>query len=116
MSEQVNSAALEAAEDQEESLILKFRKPYKFEGQEYTEVDLSGLEDMVASDLCAAERILKKQGIVDPLMEMSLPMACHLAARAAGKPVEFFERLPLREATKLKTMITGFLYGGDGED
>lgn len=45
-----NTAALGAAEQEteEESLVLKFRKPYKFEGQEYTEVDLSGMEDMTA--------------------------------------------------------------------
>ena len=35
MDEIKNNAALEA-EDQEESLILKFRRPYQFEGQEYT--------------------------------------------------------------------------------
>jgi hypothetical protein len=109
-----NTAA--AAEDQEESLVLKFRRPYKFEGVEYGEVDLSGLEDMTAADLCAVERILKKKGIVDPLMEMSLPMACQLASRASGKPVEFFEQIPAREATRLKNLVTGFLYGGDGED
>ena len=46
------TAAQEPAEDQEESLILKFRKPYMFEGKEYTEVDLSAMEDMTAEDLC----------------------------------------------------------------
>lgn len=40
-------------EGEEESLVLKFRKPYKFEGREYTEVDLSAMEDMTAADLCA---------------------------------------------------------------
>lgn len=39
--------------NEEESLVLKFRKPYTFENQEYTEVDLSGMEDMTAGDLCA---------------------------------------------------------------
>ena len=48
-----NTAALGAAEQEteEESLVLKFRKPYKFEGQEYTEVDLSGY--WAKSDLTA---------------------------------------------------------------
>ena len=41
--------AVPAEEPEEESLILKFRKPYKFEGQEYTEVDLSAMEDMTAA-------------------------------------------------------------------
>ena len=45
------AAAAGAAGDQEgeeESLVLKFKKPYKFEGREYTEVDLSAMEDMTA--------------------------------------------------------------------
>ncbi len=34
-------------EDAEEaSLVVEFKKPYKFEGKEYTEVDLSRLEDI----------------------------------------------------------------------
>lgn len=38
--EQTTALAPEATaeEPEEESLVLKFRKPYKFEGQEYTEV------------------------------------------------------------------------------
>ena len=82
------TAAQEPAEDQEESLILKFRKPYMFEGKEYTEVDLSAMEDMTAEDLCAMGKIMTK----------------------------FFKGLPPKEGIKLKNMVTGFLYGGDGED
>ena len=38
-------AGAEGGEDTEpEDLVLRFGKPYKFGGQEYTEVDLSGLE------------------------------------------------------------------------
>ena len=91
-----NTAALGAAEQEteEESLVLKFRKPYKFECQEYTEVDLSGMEDMTAGDLCAVAKL----------------------ARASHKPVEFFKGMPPVEAMKLKNLVTGFLYGGDGEE
>ena len=103
------TAAQEPAEDQEESLILKFRKPYMFEGKEYTEVDLSAMEDMTAEDLCA-------MGIVNPVAEMTVDYAIYMAARASGKPVEFFKGLPPKEGIKLKNMVTGFLYGGDGED
>lgn len=54
------TAAAGAAGDQEgeeESLVLKFKKPYKFEGREYTEVDLSAMEDMTAADLCAVAKL-----------------------------------------------------------
>ena len=94
MDEIKTGAVQEAAEDQEESLILKFRKPYKFEGKEYTEVDLSALEDMTAEDLCAVGKIMTKLGIVNPVAEMTVDYAIYMAARASGKPVEFFKGLP----------------------
>ena len=127
MDETRNNAALEAEqttalvpaapaeEPEEESLVLKFRKPYKFEGVEYTEVDLSGMEDMTAADLCAVGKIMTKLGIVNPVAEMTVDYAIYMAARASGNPVEFFKGLPPKEGIKLKNMVTGFLYGGDGE-
>lgn len=51
-----------------------------------------------------------------PIPEMTLPYAMYMAARASHKPVEFFKGLPPVEAMKLKNMVTGFLYGGDGEE
>ena len=108
--------AAPAEEPEEESLILKFRKPYKFEGVEYTEVDLSGMEDMTTADLCAVGKIMAKQGMVTPMPEVTVDYAMYMAARASGKPVEFFKGLPPKEGIALKNMVTGFLYGGDGED
>ena len=99
------TAAQEPAEDQEESLILKFRKPYMFEGKEYTEVDLSAMEDMTAEDLCAMGKIMTKLGIVNPVAEMTVDYAIYMAARASGKPVEFFKGLPPKEGIKLKNMV-----------
>lgn len=92
------TAAQEPAEDQEESLILKFRKPYMFEGKEYTEVDLSAMEDMTAEDLCAMGKIMTKLGIVNPVAEMTVDYAIYMAARASGKPVEFSRACPPRRA------------------
>lgn len=105
-----------AQEEEEESLILSFAKPYAFEGQEYTEVDLSGLEDVTAAAISAVGKQLIKRGIVAPNPEMTLDFAMYMAARITHKPVEFFARLPAREAIRLKTIVTGFLYGGDGDN
>lgn len=112
-------AGAEGGEDTEpEDLILRFAKPYKFGGQEYTEVDLSGLEDVTAGELENVGKIAAKKnpGMNPALQEMSLTFCTCLAQRVAKLPLEFFEKLPAREAIKLKTMVTGFLYGGDGED
>ena len=112
-------AGAEGGEDTEpEDLVLRFGKPYKFGGQEYTEVDLSGLEDVTAGALENVGKIAAKKnpGMNPALQEMSLTFCTCLAQRVAKLPLEFFEKLPAREAIKLKTMVTGFLYGGDGED
>ena len=117
MDEIKNNAALEA-EDQEESLILKFRRPYLFEGQEYTELDLSGLEDVTAGTLENIGKILTKKspGLNPATIEMEMGYCELLEARVTGKPLEFFQRLPGRDAIALKSKIVGFLYGGDGNN
>ena len=112
-------AGAEDGEDTEpEDLILRFAKPYKFGGQEYTEVDLSGLEDVTAGGLESGGKITAKKnpGMNPALQEMSMTFCTYLAQRVAKLPLEFFTGLPAKEAIKLKTMVTGFLYGGDGED
>ena len=108
-------AAAPDTEDQED-LVLRFQKPYSFEGETYTEVDLSGLEDLSAADLCKVGKMVKKIDGVDPIAEMSLPYAIFMAARVTGKPLEFFQQLPAREAVKLKNLVVGFLYGEVGEE
>lgn len=106
-------AVVEEAVDNE--LILRLKKPYTFGGKTYTAVDLSPLEDATGADLAAVERSLKKRGIVDPLMEMSTALAAAMASRMCGLPEEFFLSLPIYEMVKVKTTVSGFLYGG-GED
>ena len=112
-------AGAEGGEDTEpEDLILRFAKPYKFGGQEYTEVDLSGLEDVTAGVLENVGKIAAKKnpGMNPALQEMSLTFCTYLAQRVAKLPLEFFTGLPAKEAIKLKALVTNFLYGGDGED
>ena len=112
-------AGAEGGEDTEpEDLVLRFGKPYKFGGMEYTEVDLSGLEDVTAGVLENVGKIAAKKnpGMNPALQEMSLTFCTYLAQRVAKLPLEFFTGLPAKEAIKLKTLVTNFLYGGDGED
>ena len=112
-------ARAEGGEDTEpEDLVLRFGKPYKFGGQEYTEVDLSGLEDVTAGVLENVGKIAAKKnpGMNPALQEMSLTFCTYLAQRVAKLPLEFFTGLPAKEAIKLNTLVTNFLYGGDGED
>ena len=115
---QAEDGTEDAEATEPEDLVLRFAKPYKFGGMEYTEVDLSGLEDVTAGVLeNVGKTVAKKNPGMNPaLQEMSLTFCTYLAQRVAKLPLEFFERLPAKEAIKLKALVTNFLYAGDGED
>lgn len=101
-------------EEDEDSLILTLKKPYKFEGQEYTEIDLTGLENLTAQDMISVNKILSRSSTgIDVMPEVSLEYACILASKAAKQPIEFFTGLPPKVAIKVKNRVMGFLFGTD---
>ena len=104
----INTAA---GAEVEQPLLLKFNRSYNFEGTEYTEVDLSGLEDITAADMIRAQRTMTGSGNVEIIPEMTIQYACIMASEVSGKPIEFFNSLPAKEAIKLKNIVTGFFYG-----
>lgn len=93
--------------------LVIFKKPFVFEGDTYESVDLSGLEEISARDMIAVNKTIERGGTVNMLPEMSLEYACLISARVTGKPVEFFQALPPKEALKIKNRVTNFLYGED---
>lgn len=101
----------EQADDEVVELSVTFAKPYHFEGEVFKGVDLSGLEDITADDMIAADRYLSNSGSFTLMPEMSLGYAMFIAARVTGKPIEFFRRLPAKEALKVKNRVTNFFYG-----
>ena len=112
-------AGAEGGEDTEpENLVLRFSKPYKFGGQEYTEVDLSGLEDTTAGDLarCAKITTRKHKGLNTATLEMTTEYSITMAHIVTKLPLEFFERMPSKSAIELKGIVVGFLFGADGVD
>ena len=113
--EQQAAPAADAAQepDEENKYLIKFRKPFIWEDNTYTEIDLSGLEDMSAKDMIQAQRIMERSGSINVLPEMSLEYACIFASKAAKMPVEFFQAQPPKEAIKVKNRITNFFYGED---
>ena len=103
------------AEEEEDGYVIKLKKPYKFEGKEYTEIDLSGLEDISARDMIAVNKYMERSGGngLSVMPEVSLEYACNLAARAAQLPIEFFLGLPGHVSMKVKNRVMGFLFGAE---
>ena len=88
------NSLLPAKEGADDELIIKFRKPYEFDGETFTELDLHGLEDLRGRDLTAIEKAFNKI----------------VATKVTGLPAEFFEDLPVGEVEKIKNAVVGFFY------
>lgn len=100
--------------EKEKENLIKFNKPYKFEGAEYNEVDLSGLEDLTVIDLAAADKQFYGQGNVSGgSIETNILYTCIIASKATGKPIEFFENLPVKLGMKVKLEVMSFLLAED---
>ncbi len=110
MSDTVEIKKDEVSEEEVE-LVIKFKKPYKFEGKEISEIDLSGLENITGNDMVQVNKALSKQGQLPVLQEMQLEYAQEMAARVTGLPVEFFKGLSAKHSMKLKNTVSNFIHG-----
>lgn len=110
MSEATEIRENEISEEDVE-LVIKFKKPYTFEGEKISEIDLSGLENITGNDMVQVNKGLVKQGVTPMLQEMQLEYAQLMAARVTGRPVEFFRNLSAKDSMKLKNTVSNFIYG-----
>lgn len=104
------NSLLPAKEGADDELIIKFRKPYKFDGETFTELDLHGLEDLRGRDLTAIEKAFNKTGVSSFVPESTTTYAKIVATKVTGLPAEFFEDLPVGEVEKIKNAVVGFFY------
>ena len=93
--------------------ILKLSRTYRFEDQDISELDLSGLEDLTVDDMIRANKALSSSGTFSVLPETDLQYTITLAVKVTGLPVEFFKQLKPRDGIKVKNRVTSFLFGGD---
>jgi hypothetical protein len=96
--------------EEDDELIVKYRKPYTFEGEVHNELDLHGLEDLTGRDLTAIEKSFNKTGVSSFVPESTTTFAKIVATRVTGLPAEYFEDLPAGEVEKIKNAVVGFLY------
>jgi len=84
---------------------VQLSKPYIFEGETYTEIDLSGCDELTGNDAAKAEKILTARRETSVIPEMSASYAFVIASLGTGKPLEFFFGLPLKDAARLKQVV-----------
>lgn len=84
---------------------ITFAKPYKFEGKEYTEIDLSGLDNLTTADLISAQSRMERSGVQSVMPELNYLYICIICSIATGQPEEFFKGLPAKESVKIKNTV-----------
>lgn len=89
-------------------MIVKFDRPYTFEGKEYAELDLSGLANLTSQDMFNASKIFSTEDYISPKPEADPKYCCLLASIACGLPREFFNKLPMKDGMKVRDCVFNF--------
>lgn len=95
----------------ERAHVVTFSKPYKFEGREYKEIDLGGLESLTVNDaIKVQQRLFGQQEIASTLIcETTTAFAVEIAAAASGMPIEFFRMMPRGTGKEVKLAVQGYI-------
>ena len=98
-------------EQGERANVVKLKRPYTFEGKEYTEIDLGGLEGMTIQDAIDAQRdLFAQQEVASSLLcETTTAFAMEIARKASGLPIEFFKLMPRAAGRLVKHAVQGYI-------
>ncbi len=92
------------------SLVLELDDPYQFDGAEVKEIDLSGLFDLKARDMCEIDRRMMQEGYTGGVPEVTRRYAMLTAARVNRKPWEYCDLMKARDCIRLGHMVRTFFY------
>ncbi|MDO4439200.1 MAG: phage tail assembly protein [Eubacteriales bacterium] len=98
--------------------IIKFKKAYTWEGKEYTELDLSGLDNLKIKDAIEIQsELFDEQETASALLsETTTSFARKLACRATGMPIEFFKLMPIPITRQVTAKIQEYLGAAGREE
>ena len=88
-----------------ENHVLKLERPYTFEGEQYTEINLCAVADLNSMNESTAENRMAVMGFAVTETKTNYYYSCVLASMATNKTEAFFTGLPLCETLKLKNAV-----------
>lgn len=92
-------------------MIIKLSREYNFEGKKYSELDLSGLENLTTMDLTEAQRAMQRNNEIAAVPEMNLTYCLVLAATATNMPIEFYKQLKAKDAIAVRNKVSTTFLG-----
>lgn len=114
MAAEENTVEMKEAAERDEAYVIQLKKPYVFEGKEYTEIDLNGIKGMTIRDGIDAQSALFNGEDIAAIVltEVSTAFARTIAAKATGLPVEFFKLARLDISRAVKNAVMGIMNTG----
>ena len=113
MEKNVSSVAEQdkTAEVKKNPKLIELARPYKFDDKEYTEIDLSGLDDLTIKDAVLIIKKLYNEGEMAVMItpETATAYTDALAAAATKLPIEFFQLLPIGASKKVRQTVQASL-------
>ena len=89
-----------------ENGIVIFKNSYEFEGKTYTQIDLSGIQNLTGREYCEIESQFEKSGNFSALKELNTYYAFLIAHKVTGMPIEFFNNLKGGDIMRIKNAVS----------
>lgn len=109
MEKNVSSVAEQdkTAEVKKNPKLIELARPYKFDDKEYTEIDLSGLDDLTIKDAVLIIKKLYNEGEMAVMITPETATACTdaLAAAATKLPSSFSSCFPSAQARRFARLF-----------
>lgn len=91
--------------------VIPLEKEYDLDGKKIKEVDLSGLEDLTTLDAQEIDSVMSKMKYYPQNKFKDILYTKHIAMRATGLPVEFFNSLSFKDMQSITSRVAiYFLY------
>jgi len=104
----------DAAQDDADMFVFKFKKPFEYEGKTYTELkfDFNGL---TGADSINIEAELQAKGVAIFAPAFSAPYLVRMCARACTEKVDykFFESMKLKDYVTIRSKARNFLLSSE---
>lgn len=112
MAEEKNTNMEETTVEQKDTgRSVTLGKPYLFEEQEYTTIDMSGLDKLTVQDAVDAQgQLFNEREVASAVVcETTTAFARKIAAKATGLPIEFFKLMPRGGSRKVTVAVQGHM-------
>lgn len=105
--------AIKEVEDEKKNPYqVDFFKEYEFSGKKIQSVDLSGMNDLTTEDAEKFDRIMARLGLNTPSKLEDTTYTKLVAMKVTGLPVEFFNKLSIRDMRLVTVKVYNFFLFG----